>query len=99
MTPHQIIVRPVVTEKSTDLQGRNNHYVFEVAKAANKIEIRKAIEQVFGVRVKDVRTMVVRGDLRRVGKFTGRQRSWKKAVVTVHPGDSIDLYGDAADKA
>lgn len=99
MTPHQIIVRPVVTEKSTDLQGRNNHYVFEVAKAANKIEIRKAVEQVFGVRVKDVRTMVVRGDLRRVGKFTGRQRSWKKAVVTVHPGDAIDLYGDAADKA
>lgn len=98
MTPQQIIVRPVVTEKSTDLQGRNNHYVFEVAKAANKIEIRKAIEQVFGVRVSDVRTMVVRGDLRRVGKFTGKQRSWKKAVITVHPGDSIDLYGETADK-
>lgn len=95
MTPQQIIVRPVVTEKSTDLQGRNNHYVFEVAKAANKIEIRKAVELVFGVRVQDVRTMVVRGDLRRVGKFTGKQRSWKKAVVTVHPGDSIDLYGEA----
>ena len=98
MTPQQIIVRPVVTEKSTDLQGKNNHFVFEVAKAANKIEIRKAIEQVFGVRVSDVRTMVVRGDLRRVGKFTGKQRSWKKAVITVHPGDSIDLYGETADK-
>jgi large subunit ribosomal protein L23 len=98
MTPQQIIVRPVVTEKSTDLQGKNNHFVFEVAKAANKIEIRKAIEQVFGVRVSDVRTMVVRGDLRRVGKFTGKQRSWKKAIITVHPGDAIDLYGDPADK-
>ena len=97
MTPQQIIVRPVVTEKSTDLQGKNNHFVFEVARAANKIEIRKAVEQVFGVRVRDVRTMVVRGDLRRVGKFTGKQRSWKKAVITVHPGDSIDLYGDPAD--
>jgi len=98
MTPQQIIVRPVVTEKSTEAQGRHNHYVFEVAKAANKIEIRKAVELVFGVRVRDVRTMVVRGDLRRVGKFTGKQRSWKKAIVTVHPGDSIDLYGDQADK-
>lgn len=99
MTPQQIIVRPVVTEKSTDLQGRQNHYVFEVAKAANKIEIRKAIEVVFGVRVQDVRTMVVRGDVRRVGKFMGKQRAWKKAIVTVHPGDSIDLYGEQADKA
>ena len=98
MTPHQIIVRPVVTEKSSDLQGRNNHYVFEVARAANKIEIRKAVEVVFGVRVQDVRTMVVRGDVRRVGKFSGKQRSWKKAVITVHPGDSIDLYGDKADQ-
>jgi large subunit ribosomal protein L23 len=99
MTPQQIIVRPVVTEKSTDLQGRKNHYVFEVAKAANKIEIRKAVEVVFGVRVQDVRTMVVRGDVRRVGKFIGKQRAWKKAIVTVHPGDSIDLYGEQADKA
>lgn len=98
MTPQQIIVRPVVTEKSTDLQGRNNQYVFEVAKAANKIEIRKAVELVFGVRVTDVRTMVVRGDFRRVGKFTGRQRAWKKALVTVHAGDAIDLYGESADK-
>ena len=99
MTPQQIIVRPVVTEKSTDLQGRHNHYVFEVVKSANKIEIRKAVEVVFGVRVKDVRTMVVRGDVRRVGKFIGKQRAWKKAIVTVHPGDSIDLYGEQADKA
>lgn len=98
MTPQQIIVRPVVTEKSTDLQGQHNKYVFEVAKAANKIEIRKAVEQVFGVRVRDVRTMVVRGDVKRVGKFIGRQRWWKKAVITVHPGDSIDLYGEQADK-
>ncbi len=98
MTPQQIIIRPVVTEKSTDQQGKHNHFVFEVAKAANKIEIRKAVEVVFGVRVKDVRTMVVRGDVRRVGKYSGKQRSWKKAVVTVHPGDRIDLYGEQADK-
>lgn len=98
MTPQQIIVRPIVTEKSNDSQARNNHFVFEVAKHANKIEIRKAVEVVFGVRVKDVRTMVVRGDTRRVGKFIGKTRSWKKAIVSVHPGDNIDLYGEAADK-
>ncbi|MGB1274217.1 MAG: 50S ribosomal protein L23 [Nannocystaceae bacterium] len=93
MIPQQIIVRPVISEKSTDLQGADNQYVFEVLKQANKIEIRKAVEMVFGVRVSQVRTMVVRGDMRRVGKFHGRKRFWKKAVVTVHPGDSIDFYG------
>ena len=94
ITPQQIILRPIVTEKSTDLQADNNQYAFEVAKQANKIEIRKAVEMVFGVRVTGVRTQVVRGDLRRVGQYWGKQRSWKKAVVTVHPDDSIDLYGE-----
>lgn len=94
MTPHQILVRPVVTEKSTDLMTEQNQYVFQVAKQANKIEVRKAVEMVFGVRVSDVRTQVVRGDLRRVGQNTGRKPSWKKAIVTVHPEDTIDLYGE-----
>lgn len=93
MIPHQVIVRPIVTEKSTDLQTYDNQYVFEVHKRANKIEIRKAVEMLFGVQVEKVRTMVVRGDIRRVGKFIGRKAAWKKAVVTVNRGDSIDLYG------
>lgn len=93
-TPHEVILRPIVTEKSTDLQVENNQYVFEVAKAANKIEVRNAVEMIFGVRVEGVRTQVVRGDLRRVGRFTGRTRQWKKAVVTLHPEDNIDLYGE-----
>jgi len=93
MSPHEIIIRPVVTEKSSDLTAENNQYVFEVHRKANKIEIRKAVEMVFGVRVGKVRTMVVRGDLRRVGRNYGRERWWKKAVVNVHPGDSIDIYG------
>ncbi|MCX4241279.1 50S ribosomal protein L23 [Paraliomyxa miuraensis] len=92
--PQQVILRPVVTEKTTDQQANDNQYTFEVAKGANKIEIRKAIEMVFGVRVRTVRTQVVRGDLKRVGQFWGRKRSWKKAVVTLHPDDSIDLYGE-----
>jgi large subunit ribosomal protein L23 len=94
VTPHQIIVRPVVTEKTSDLTGTHNQYVFEVHKTANKIEIRKAVEMVFGVRVDGVRTQVVRGNLRRVGSYYGRKPSWKKAVVTLHPDDSIDLYGE-----
>lgn len=94
MTPHQILVRPVVTEKSTDLMTELNQYVFQVAKQANKIEVRKAVEMVFGVRVSDVRTQVVRGDLRRVGQNTGRKPSWKKAIVTLHPEDTINLYGE-----
>ncbi len=93
MTPHQIILRPVVSEKTTDLQELNQ-YTFEVHKRANKIEIRKAVEIVFGVRVTDVRTQVVRGDLKRVGSHMGRKPSWKKAIVNLHGDDSIDLYGE-----
>ncbi len=94
MTPQQIIIRPILTEKSNELEAAFNQYTFEVHRAANKIEIGKAVEQVFGVRVDKVRTMVVRGDLRRVGRFYGKTRQWKKAVVTLHPGDSIDFYGE-----
>lgn len=93
MTPHQVIVRPIVTEKSNEL-SEFNQYVFEVHKAANKIEVRKAVEMVFGVRVNDVRTQVVRGDVKRVGAHTGRKASWKKAIVTLHDEDTIDLYGE-----
>ncbi len=92
-TAQEVIVRPIVTEKTTD-QQIDNQYAFEVSRRSNKIEIRKAVEMVFGVRVTSVRTQVVRGDLRRVGQFWGKQRSWKKATVTLHPEDSIDLYGE-----
>lgn len=94
MTPQQIIIRPILTEKSNGLEAENNQYTFEVHRQANKIEIGKAIEIVFGVRVDKVRTMVRRGDLRRVGRFTGKGRQSKKAIVSLHPGDSIDFYGE-----
>lgn len=97
MTPYQLIKRPVITEKATGLQTKNQ-YVFAVADQANKIEIRKAVEMAFGVRVTKVQTMVVRGDMRRVGKYTGRQAAWKKAVVTIHPNDSINFYGEEENK-
>lgn len=94
MTPQQIILRPILTEKSSQLEQVHNQYTFEVHRQANKIEIGKAVEIVFGVRVDKVRTMVMRGDIRRVGRFYGKTRQWKKAVVTLHPGDSIDFYGE-----
>ena len=96
MSPEAIIIRPLVTEKSSTQEGLDNQYTFEVHKSANKIDIRKAVEMVFGVRVTKVRTMVSRGDIRRVGRFYGRMRSSKKAIVSVHPGDRIDLYGEGA---
>lgn len=94
MTPQQIIIRPLLTEKSAGLEAANNQYTFEVHRQANKIEIGKAISIVFGVRVEKIRTMVYRGNMRRVGRFFGKTRQWKKAVVTLHPGDSIDFYGE-----
>jgi large subunit ribosomal protein L23 len=94
MTPTQIILRPILSEKSNGLEADLNQYTFEVHRQANKIEIGKAVEIVFGVRVDKVRTLVMRGDIRRVGRFYGKTRQWKKAMVTLHPGDSIDFYGE-----
>jgi large subunit ribosomal protein L23 len=88
---HDVIVRPVVTEKSTNLHDRNQ-YVFVVATDANKIEIAQAIETLFNVKVKDVRTMQYRGKERRVGRHVGRRAAWKKAVVTLREGDTIEIF-------
>jgi large subunit ribosomal protein L23 len=89
---NDIIVRPVLSEKSTDQLDKENAYTFVVAKDANKIEIANAIEKQFGVKVKSVRTMRYAGKERRVGKFIGRRASWKKAVVTLNEGDTIEIF-------
>jgi large subunit ribosomal protein L23 len=89
---HEVIVRPVVTEKSTELLDRNGAYTFVVARDSNKLEIAKAIETLFSVKVKNVRTMQYRGKERRVGKHVGRRAAWKKAVVTLREGDSIEIF-------
>jgi large subunit ribosomal protein L23 len=89
--PRQIIIRPMVTEKSTDLQEQGRHS-FVVAKDANKIEIRAAIEKLFEVKVVDVRTMNVRGKVRRMGRNVGRRPGYKKAIVTLAAGETIDVY-------
>ena len=89
---HEVIVRPVDTEKSTDQLDNNRAYTFVVAKDANKVEIASAIEKLFNVKVQSVRTMVYRGKERRVGRFVGRRAAWKKAVVKLNEGDTIELF-------
>jgi large subunit ribosomal protein L23 len=90
--PHEIVKKPLVSEKGQRLRTAGNHYLFEVAPDANKIEIRRAVEKLFSVRVKSVRTLIVRGKDRRVGRRIGRQANWKKAVVTLRPGENIELF-------
>jgi large subunit ribosomal protein L23 len=100
-----IIKRPLLTEKSARLRetggaataaAEGESYaqkvVFEVARDANKIEVRQAVETLFKVSVTEVRTLVVRGKLKRVGRFAGRRPSWKKAFVTLKPGDNIEFF-------
>lgn len=91
MNPHQIIVRPLITEKNTNLMSLNK-YSFEVDRNANKIQIRNAIETIFNVRVTAVHTMNVRGKKRRRGRDFGYSADWKKAIVTLADGDRIELF-------
>ncbi len=88
----QVLMRPIVTEKTTALGEESNKYVFEVARASNKHEIKRAVEQFFGVKVLDVRTMNVNGKPKRLGIHAGRRASWKKAIVTLNSEDKIDLF-------
>jgi large subunit ribosomal protein L23 len=90
--PRKIIVRPIITEKSTAAQGQDNKYTFEVMNDANKHEIKHAVEHMFSVHVREVRTARQRGKWRRRGFHVGRQPNWKKAVVTVAEGETIDVF-------
>ena len=96
-TSHSIIKRPVVTEKATMLTERHNQYAFEVDRRANKHEIRRAVEELFGVEVIGLQVMNKRGKKRRMGmryRKEGRTASWKKAIVTLPPDQTIDLLGE-----
>ncbi|MDI9441328.1 MAG: 50S ribosomal protein L23 [Bacillota bacterium] len=92
MHPRDIIKRPIITEKSTDLMA-DNKYTFEVDMRATKPMIKDAIEQIFDVEVEKVNTSRVRGKLRRMGRHEGYTSDWKKAVVTLKPGHSIEVFG------
>ena len=91
-TPEEIVIRPMISEKSNMLQEKNNHVVFRVAKDANKIEIRQAVEKLFGVKVLSVRTLRTPSRLRRVGRNIGRRPSWKKAIVRLAEDDRIEFF-------
>ena len=91
MTAREIVIRPVVSEKSYALLAANK-YTFRVHEEAHKTQIRQAIEEVFGVRVQDVRTSWVKSKPKRRGWTSGKTRRWKKAVVQLHPEDSIELF-------
>jgi large subunit ribosomal protein L23 len=94
--PTRIIIRPVITEKSTALKDRNREVCFEVAFEANRAEIKRAVEQLFKVKVADVRTQTKHGKKRRVGKSSGRRPDWKKAIVRLAKGEKMIEYFEAA---
>jgi large subunit ribosomal protein L23 len=91
MDTHQIILRPLITEKNTNLMAFNK-YSFEVARDANKPQIKRAVEEIFNVTVTKVHTMNMRGKMRRRGMKFGYTADWKKAIVTLAEGDRIELF-------
>lgn len=90
---HQIIRKPLITEKGNQLKEDSGVVTFEVARSANKIEIKRAIEDAFDVKVKTVNTAVFRGKVKRVGTNLGQRNNWKKAFVTLEEGHDIDFFG------
>ena len=91
MEARDILIRPIVTEKSTALMEQGK-YTFRVPLAATKIQIRQAVEQIFKVKVQAVNTMRYEGKLKRMGRTQRRRSDWKKAVVTLKPGEAIELF-------
>ena len=96
MKPADVLVRPVLTEKVNGQMEKGSRYTFEVAKAANKLEVKKAVEEFYGVKVEDVNTLVVpaknKSRFTKAGVLRGRKSGYKKAIVTLAEGDSIDLF-------
>ena len=95
MHPREVVLRPIVSEKSYALISQNK-YTFRVHPDSHKTQIRHAVEQIFDVRVVDVKTMKVRPKPKRRGYTSGHTRGWKKAVVELQPGDRIELFEGAA---
>lgn len=92
-SPYDILERPIITERATILGDRaeNAQYVFKVAVNANKIEIQRAIEKAFNVKVQSVNTIKVKGKMKRQGRSRGKQSDWKKAFITLQPGQKLEL--------
>lgn len=95
MNPYDIIVRPVITEKTTLQKDERNQISFEVARRANRVEVKRAVEKVFHVRVAAVNTQHVKGKIKRRGRIVGKRKDWKKAIVTLMPGERIEFFEGA----
>jgi large subunit ribosomal protein L23 len=87
---HQVLIKPIITEKATALEAQNK-YVFEVAPSANKIEIKKAIKELYNIEPLKIRIIKVKGKFVRYGKARGRTKNWKKAIITLKKGEKIEL--------
>jgi len=92
MEIQNIIIQPLLTEKGTSLQESLNQVQFKVDMRANKIQIRAAIEKLFDVKVLSVRTQIVRGKTKRRGKFEGKRANWKKAIVSLAEGETVEFF-------
>jgi len=90
--PEDVIIAPIITEKSYRLANEENKYTFKVHPDANKIEIKNAVEKLFKVKVVKVNTINVKPKKKRLGKFEGRTAAWKKAIVTLKEGDKIEFF-------
>jgi large subunit ribosomal protein L23 len=89
--PYGIIIRPLITEKAQIMTGQNK-YAFEVDRRANKMQVKDAVESSFDVTVKSVNTIMMKGKKRRYGRRESKMPDWKKAIVTLAPGDKIELF-------
>jgi large subunit ribosomal protein L23 len=92
MTKYDILKRPLITEKSTLQKEMANQLSFEVDRKANKVEIRRAVEKVFAVKVVGVRTIQVQGKVKRHGRVLGQRSNWKKAIVTLAEGQHVEFF-------
>ena len=92
MNANQIIRRPLVTEKSTILREDDNVIAFEVAPGANKIQVKSAVEELFKVKVEEVRLFNVRGKMKRLGRYVGKRRDWRKAYVRLKAGEKAPEF-------
>jgi large subunit ribosomal protein L23 len=92
LEPHQVILKPLVTEKSVELSDELNKYSFAVSSVATKLDVRRAIEKLFGVKVAKVAVQNRKGKPKRYRQFAGRTKNWKRAIVTLVKDDRIDLF-------
>jgi large subunit ribosomal protein L23 len=97
VSPEKVIRRPIMLTEKANLLRNANQVVFEVARDANKVEIRDAVQKLFNVKVTSVNTLIMRGKDRRMGRGYSKTQNWKKAVVTLKEGDSIDFFAESAE--